>query len=67
MNMKAYKFHFRDDDSIKRLPMAQWNRIQRREACFTDCKNQIICLAFAYIELLEKKESKNMGYFSGGY
>ncbi len=55
MSLTSYVFHFSEDDSVKRLPMARWNRISDNQERFIGFENQIIRIAYAYIELHQRK------------
>jgi len=55
MSLTSYAFHFREDGSIKRLPMARWNRICNNDERFIGFENQRIRIAYAYLELQQRK------------
>ncbi len=61
MSLTSYIFHFREDGSVQRLPLARWNRIYcNEEQHFSGCEGEITRIAFAYIELDERYTFKHL-------
>ena len=54
-NLTTYVFHFLESDKVVRLPYAKWNRICSCEEALPKYSNKSIYIAYAYIELENRK------------
>ncbi len=55
MNLTVYVFHFHADGRVCRIPLARWNRIWRQDEAWLEHENLTERIAYAYVELAQRK------------
>ncbi len=55
MGLRVYVFHFHADGHVCRIPLARWNRIWRQDEAWQGHENLTERVAYAYVELAQRK------------